>query len=114
MSDELEKSLRAALRPVDPGEEFTRSVLVRVAAESASPPSQPRYYGFPSRSVFRWTSATVAMVLTAGLYTAHQRQVHHTQQGLEARRQLLEALQVTGQSLDTAYRMINRPERAEH
>lgn len=105
MNDELEKSLAVALRPVDPGESFTRSVLAHVGTESAAARAYPRH----SRSVLRWTSATVAMVLTAGLYTAHQRQVHRTQQGLEARRQLLEALQVTGQSLDTAYRMINTP-----
>jgi hypothetical protein len=126
MNDELEKSLRAALRPVDPGKEFTRSVLAKVAteqlarkspvgtAESASLPSQPRYYGFPSRSVFRWASATLAVVLTAGLFSAHQWQAHRTREGLEARRQLLVALQVTGENLDTAYRMINQPERAEH
>jgi hypothetical protein len=109
MSDELEKSLRAALRPIDPGEEFTRSVLARVVAESARTPSQPRYYGFPSRSVFRWASATLAAVLTIGLFSAHQWQAHRTREGLEARRQLLVALQVTGENLDTAYRMINKP-----
>ena len=109
MSDELEKSLRAALRPVDPGEEFTRSVLARVAAVSASPPSQPWYYGFRSRSVFRWASATLAAVLMIGLFSVHQWQAHRTREGLEARRQLLVALQVTGENLDTAYRMINKP-----
>ena len=105
MNDELEKSLAAALRPVDPGEQFTQRVLARVATESAAASAYPRH----SRSVFRWASATVAIVLTAGLYTVHQWQVHRTQQGLEARRQLLEALQVTGRNLDTAYRMINTP-----
>lgn len=106
MSDELEKSLRAGLRPVDPGEEFTRSVLARVAA---STPSQPWYYGFRSRSVFRWASATLAAVLMIGLFSVHQWQAHRTREGLEARRQLLVALQVTGENLDTAYRMINKP-----
>lgn len=109
MSDELENSLRAALRPVDPGEEFTRRVLARATAESAGTTAQSRYHGFRSRSAFRWAAATLAIVLTAGLFSAHQWQAHRTQRGLEARRQLLVALQVTGENLDTAYRMINKP-----
>jgi hypothetical protein len=109
MNDDLEKSLRAALRPVDPGEEFTRSVLKRVVTESASTRAHRRYYGFPSRSAFRWASATLAVVLTIGLFSAHQWQAQRTREGLEARRQLLVALQVTGENLDTVYRMINKP-----
>lgn len=106
MSDELEKSLRAALRPLDPGEEFTRSVLARVADEAAP---HPRYFGFSSRAAFRRVSVTLAVVLAVGLFCAHQYQAHRTREGLEARRQLLVALQVTGENLDTAYRMINQP-----
>ncbi len=109
MNDDLEKSLRAALRPVDPGEEFTQSVLARITAEAASTSGHPRYYGFPSRSAFRWASATLAVVLAIGLFSVHQWQAHRTREGLEARRQLLVALQVTGENLDTAYRMINKP-----
>jgi len=108
MNDDLEKSLRAALRPVDPGEEFTQNLVARVAA-AARTSAHPRYYGFPSRSVFRRAAATLAIVLTLGLFSAHQWQAHRTREGLEARRQLLVALQVTGENLDTAYRMINKP-----
>lgn len=115
MSEELEKSLRAALRPIDPGEKFTRSVLARVtagspAADSATATSSPLI----PRPTFRWASATLAIAVMAGLFSAHQWQAHRTQQGLEARRQLLEALQVTGENLDMAYRMINKPERPEN
>jgi hypothetical protein len=120
MNDELEKSLRAALRPVDPGGEFTRSVLARLAterstrdsagaAESATTASHRRYYGFRSRAAFRWAAVACVIVLSAGLFTARQWQAHRTRAGLEARRQLLVALQVTRENLDTAYRMINRP-----
>jgi hypothetical protein len=106
MNDELEKSLRGALRPLDPGEKFTQGVLARVAADSRSAARRP---AFVSRPVVRWTSATLALLCMAGLFTAHQWQAHRTRQGLEARRQLLEALQVTGENLDMAYRMINKP-----
>jgi hypothetical protein len=113
MNDELEKSLRSALRPGDPGEKFTQSVLARVAEESQAAGSRPRPYGaLSSRPAFRWASATLAIVLTAGLFTAHQWQVHRTQQGLEARRQLFKALQVTGENLDIAYRMVNNQQPA--
>lgn len=105
MNEDLEKSLASALRPVDPGEKFTQGVLARVSAESAAKTAYPRQ----GRSLYRWASATLAVLLTAGLYSAHQWQVHRTQQGLEARRQLLQALQVTERNLNTAYRMLNTP-----
>jgi len=115
MNDELEKSLRSALRPVDPGEKFTQSVLARVAEEQQAAAARQRtpgrsYFGRSARLALRWTSATLAVLLTAGLFTAHQWQSHRTRQGLEARRQLFQALQLTGQNLDVAYRMVNNQE----
>ena len=105
MSDELEKSLRSALRPVDPGEKFTQGVLAAT--------SRPRHHtALASRPAFRWASATLVVVLSAGVFTAHQWQVHRTQRGLEARRQLFEALHVAGENLDIAYRMVNNQERS--
>jgi len=117
MNDELEKSLRFALRPVDPGEKFTQSVLARVAEEQPAAAARQRdhgrsYFGLPARPTFRWASATLGIVLTAGLFAAHQWRIHRTQQGLEARRQLFQALQVTGENLDIAYRMVNNQEPA--
>ena len=110
MNDELEKSLRVALRPLDPGEKFTQSVLAQLDETPPVATSGPRSYIFSSRPAFRWASTTLAIVLTAGLFTAHQWQVHRTRQGLEARRQLFQALQVAGENLDTAYRMVNNQE----
>ena len=114
MNDELEKSLRVALRPLDPGEKFTQSVLARLDETPPAATSRPRPYIFSSRPAFRWASATLAIVLTAGLFTAHQWQIHRTRQGLEARRQLFQALQVAGENLDTAYRMVNNQEHSGH
>jgi hypothetical protein len=104
MSDELEKSLRSALRPVDPGEKFTQDVLA-----AASRPRHDALTSHPAfhRAALRWASATLVVVLSAGIFAAHQWQVHRTQQGLEARRQLFQALHVTGENLDMAYRMVN-------
>lgn len=111
MSYELEKSLRSALRPVDPGEEFTHGVLARIDEEkSHRSASSPMRYAHAARLTFRRASVTLALVVTAGLFTAHQWQAHRTQQGLEARRQLVQALQVTAENLDIAYRMVNNHE----
>lgn len=98
MSEDLERRLRAALRPVDPGEKFTQSVLAR---------AQPA----PPRPVLRWISLAVAasVLLCVGLVT-HERQ-SRAERGLEARRQLLQALQMTSKKLDLAYRAVNEAER---
>lgn len=99
MNDELEKSLRSALRPIDPGEKFTQRVLAAT--------SSPRHYVLTSRPAFRWASVTLAIMLSAGIFTAHQWHIHRVERGLEARRQLFRALQVTGENLDMANRMVN-------
>jgi hypothetical protein len=53
------------------------------------------------------TSLVIAVV------TAHQWQVHRQERGLQARRQLIQALQLTGERLDLAYRAVNDLERGE-
>lgn len=109
MSDErndhdLEQSLRAALRPADPGSGFAAGVLARLAAEPRAP-RPPR-----SRATVSWVSFALAASVVLGLFIAHERQVQRTEQGLEARRQLIEALRVTGEKLELASRAVNTPE----
>ena len=100
MNDDLEDQLRNALRPVDPGERFTQAVLAGVASNRTS---QRR------PAMFRWAAAVGAVALgTLAIYGWQVRR----EQGLEARRQLLEALQVTGEKLDVAYRAVNDPARS--
>jgi hypothetical protein len=103
MSDDLEKRLRAALRPVDPGEEFTRGVLARIADEAARPAQ------YLSRAAVRWTTVALAASIVLTVVAAHQWRAQRTQRGLEARQQLLEALQLTSNKLDVAYRAVNEP-----
>jgi hypothetical protein len=100
MSKDFEQQLRDALRPIDPEEGFEQRVMARVANEAK-----------PKRSrVTRWVAgfALAASVTGVAILGAHQWQERREQQGLEARRQLLEALRVTGEKLDVAYQAVNR------
>jgi hypothetical protein len=102
MSDDLDDQLRKALRPVDPGDRFAQGVVARVAGDRRS---QPR------AMTFRWQWAAALGAIALGTLAVHEWQARRTQ-GLEARRQLLEALQVTGEKLDVAYRAVNDASRS--
>ena len=107
MSKDLDESLRSALRPVDPGEQFTRNVMVAITQHSSrsdGPPTKPR-------AAFRWASAALVISLVGAVVTAHQWQVRRQERGLQARRQLIQALQLTGEKLDLAYRVVNDTQR---
>jgi hypothetical protein len=109
MSNDLENSLRAALRPVDPGEEFTASVMARVVGESTRPLRASR----PHATALRWASVALTVSVVMGILVARELQVRHTQRGLEARAELLQALKLTGEKLDIAYRVVNDEEHTE-
>ena len=99
MSKDFEQQLRDALRPVDPAEGFDERVMARMAGERQRTRSRTT----------RWVSLAVAASMAfAAILGTHQWQMHREQQGLEARRQLLEALRVTGEKLDLAYQAVNR------
>lgn len=99
INKDVEQQLREALRPVDPDEGFEQRVMSRIARE----PTRER------RKVTRWVSvALAASVAFAAVIGTHQWQLHRERQGLEARRQLIEALRVTGEKLDVAYQAVNR------
>jgi negative regulator of sigma E activity len=99
MRKDFEQQLRDALQPVDPEEGFEQRVMARIARE-------------PARSrakVTRWVSvALAASVAFAAILGTHEWQVRRVQEGLEARKQLIEALRLTGEKLDVAYQAVNR------
>jgi hypothetical protein len=100
MSKNLDDELRGALQAVDPGEEFVQHVAARIAGQAArSRRSQPLRY--------QWLSAAVAASVVLGFLVTHDWQARREQQGIAARNQLLEALRVTGEKLDLAYRVVN-------
>lgn len=99
MSRDFENQLRDALRPVEPEEGFEQRVMARIAREESRRRTK----------VTRWISvALAASVAFAAIIGTHQWQLRREQEGLEARKQLLEALRVTGEKLDLAYQAVNR------
>ncbi len=95
MSDDLDRQLRKALQPVDPGEQFARNVLSRIDTTAR-----------PRHTAFRWQWAAALTTVMVGTMALHQWQVKRSE-GLEVRRQLIEALHVTGEKLDRAARAVN-------
>ena len=98
---DVEQRLRAALRPVDPGAGFVAGVMARIAAE------RPRSARLPRRAAASWLTFALAASIVLALLVAHQQQARRTQQGLEARRQLIQALRVAGDKLELASCIVN-------
>jgi hypothetical protein len=101
MSNDFDDSLREALRPIDPGDTFTQRVLSRV--ESKPTP-------VARMTAQRWLMAATVAAVALGAVFAHEWQVRRTQRGLKARQELIEALRMTGEKLDLAYRVVNEKE----
>ena len=97
MSDELEDRLRQALRPIDPEAGFVERVMARIDPVPAS-----------KQVSRRWFPAALAASALLGVVLIHAWQADRERRGLEARRQLIEALQITGEKLDVAYRGVRR------
>ena len=98
----LENRLQDALRPVDPGEDFTASVLTAVRREVRAVERAPR-----SKAIFVWPSALAACLVAAVTVTIQVREAREREAGLRAREQVLEALQVTSEKLNLAYRVVH-------
>jgi hypothetical protein len=104
MSSDLDKKLRDALRPVEPEEGFADRVMARIENDR-KPQQLPPRRRFTRRT--QWISlALAASAILAAVLVQHW-QVQREREGLEARAQLMDALRVTGEKLDIAYRTVN-------
>jgi hypothetical protein len=95
MNRDLEDELRQALRPVDPTAEFSERLLATVLAGRGSASR-------PQRARLRPWAAAAGVVLALGVSWGtyqHQRR----EKAMQAHAQLLQALAITGRSLDHAY-----------
>ncbi len=106
MSKDIESQLRAALRPVAPRESFSQELLARVLV-APRPPSKPRFSAARVRPLAWWLTASLAasLLLAVGVHQ-HLEQQRLQQSGLEARREVMQALRVTSQKLNLAYEAV--------
>jgi hypothetical protein len=107
MNDNLDDELRRALRPVDPGDEFTRALMARVSAQKVTEIRRPTRSPLHAR-VLPWAPAALAASLLIAIFVTHEHhQRHDVEEGLRARQELLEALRVTSEKLDIAYQVVH-------
>jgi hypothetical protein len=95
MNEDLESKLRAALRPLPADENFARRFAARVSARRRfSPPAW-------------WIPVGLAASVMIAIGVQRQvQQSHERADGLEARREVVEALRVTSQKLNLAYEVV--------
>jgi hypothetical protein len=107
MSKEIESRVHAALRPVAPSEEFSQKLLARVMAGQPMQPKPRRLLGAGVRPLAWWLTASLAacLILAVGVQQ-HLEQQRVQQSGLEARREVVEALRMTSQKLNLAYEAV--------
>ena len=97
--------MRAALRPVVPSEEFSQNLIARVVDQPQR--SKARFVARGLHPLAWWLTASLAasVVLAVGVQQ-HLEQQRLQQSGLEARREVLEALRMTSQKLNLAYEAV--------
>jgi ABC-type antimicrobial peptide transport system ATPase subunit len=98
MKKDIESRMRDALRPVAPSEEFTRKLIAQVAAKPVAAGARQ----------FWWLSGIAASLLVAVGAQQHVRAQRELADGLEARRQVMQALALTSQKLDLAYEAVKK------
>jgi hypothetical protein len=95
MNEDLEAQMRAALRPVAPSGAFNRKLLARLAVAERR------------KRLDWWIPASLAAsILLAFGVQHHLQEERELKNGLEARREVLEALRMTSQKLDLAYEAV--------
>ncbi len=106
MSEDIESQMRAALRAVAPREEFSHKLVANVASQHL-PGRTSRRGAARWQPLAWWFSASLAasVVLAVGVHQ-HLQQQRLQQSGLEARREVMEALRVTSQKLNLAYEAV--------
>jgi hypothetical protein len=122
MTDEFENELRRLMRPVEAPEGLTERIMAALPPrpavatvtpiESARHVKPPRNYWMPGA-----LAASLVGAVLLGTFAAKKNDQQLAQReeaaGLEARRELMEALRVTSQKLDLAYEAVNAPKPAQ-
>ena len=117
MSEDIESRLRRALRPVDPPRGFTERVMRALPERAARVAPAPVAVLRPAPRASLWRKLSAPSALAASLLVAvvlghHVGTVQAEREqraGLEASRELMQALRVTSKKLDMAYQAVKGP-----
>jgi hypothetical protein len=105
MNDDIEARLRAALRPDAPDPGFTDRVMRRIGGNASG--DGPVQSDARRRRVAGWYAAGIAAAILAAVgVRQHLEATHEREAGIAARRQVLEALQLTDRTLELAQRAL--------
>ena len=117
MNEDFENQLRRALRPVDPPEGFAERVMRALPEWRTSAKVVTLQVARPARHPGLWRristpaalAASLVVAVLAGRQVGIERERDEQRAGLEASRELMQALRVTSQKLDLAYEAVQRP-----
>lgn len=110
MTEDFENELRRRLRPVDAPEGFAERVMRALPTEATPavvvalhPPRRSRLqqFGLPAA-----LAASLLAAVLLGQHVAVQRDLRAEKEGLEASRELMQALRLTSDKLDIAYEAV--------
>jgi hypothetical protein len=110
MTEDIENELRRRLRPVEAPEGFADRVMralptdVKPAVIISLPTprrSWMRQFGMPTA-----LAASLLAAVMLGRYSAEQRELRAEREGLEASRELMQALRLTSDKLDIAFEAV--------
>lgn len=107
MSEDLESRLRAALTPVAPRPEFTQNLIARLTAgKGTETDTRGRRRRRPKATAWWLTAGIAASLLMAAGVQHRLQERRETERGLEARREVIEALRMTSEKLNLAYEAV--------
>jgi hypothetical protein len=114
---EIENELRRMLRPVDAPATLAERVMRALPPADTKPVAvalrAPRHswvqqFGMPAA-----LAASLLAAVLLGQHAAVQRDLRAEQEGLEASRELMQALRLTSEKLDIAYQAVQGPPTAD-
>jgi anti-sigma factor RsiW len=111
----LEQELTKALQRDSAPEGFAEGVLARVREEETRQPQfQPSWFAFLRQPVFRLAATVVVFLVMIGGMAEYRRYEQQKEAGQVAKRQLMEALRVTGAKLHYARQKVNELEAQQY
>jgi len=117
MSEDIENQLRRAMRPLDPPEGFAERVMRALPERGPRATLASVAVLHPAPRAHLWRrlagpaalAASFVIAIVMGHYVADYQADKERRAGLEASRELMDALRVTSKKLDQAYEAVNRP-----